>query len=222
MCSSDLAYVGDMNGLVFHSTNGNDTILGEDVDAIDQLIIEMDGGEIEIKKSAQAAITIDADPGITITYAVEDGVAVIRNESDRGYDVGKVIISIPEDMQLEVIRLSIGAGTLDAADLGASEVMLQVGAGEIYMDRLTTERMDVKVGAGNVSIYDSTVTKGADIKVAMGEVNFEGKMDGDMDLNCGMGMIDLNLFQNEQNNYNYDLKCGAGQIRIGGDRKSVV
>lgn len=74
------------------------------------------------------------------------------------------------------------------------EVDLEVGAGEAYIGKLTTNLLDVEVGAGEADIRDlDTVTLNAGV---------------------GAGKLYMELVGSE-NDYNYDVECGIGEILIG-------
>lgn len=74
------------------------------------------------------------------------------------------------------------------------EVDLEVGAGEAIIDDLNADNVSIEVGAGE-AIITGLVVKELQAEVGAGELNLE--------------------LEGEENDYNYDLECGIGEIQIG-------
>ena len=55
----------------------------------------------------------------------------------------------------------------------------------------------------------------ADIDVNMGECIFEGLISGNLDAECHMGNLELNLL-GSQSEHNYNIECAAGNIEMDG------
>lgn len=131
----------------------------------------------------------------------------IRNEKtwknvmkNRGEE-GVLVIQIPKECQLNSITVSIGAGVLKA-------------------DNIQTRELDVQVGAGIADIAKFNVNS-IDIEVGAGEVNVAGTASAEVNIDCGIGKVDYQATGNEQD-YSYDIECGAGIVRIGDKEYSGI
>ena len=83
-------------------------------------------------------------------------------------------------------------------DVKLQELEIEMGAGTVYLNRdIETEKLSVEMGAGEF----------ADLSAR--------KTDGE----CGLGELDLTL-TGTQEDYNYDLECGVGNLDVGSDSYS--
>ena len=69
------------------------------------------------------------------------------------------------------------------------------------------------MAAGEVIIGNGTVSK-LDLDVSMGELQFAGSVREELDADCGMGSMTLEL-SGESSDYNYTVDCGMGDITVG-------
>lgn len=82
--------------------------------------------------------------------------------------------------------------------------------------------MDISVGAGSLkSNLQSVHAENADVVVAAGAVEIQGIMAQEMNLECGMGSATLVLC-GVQEDYNYSLECGMGEVKIAGENHSGI
>ena len=70
------------------------------------------------------------------------------------------------------------------------------------------------MGAGTMNLNDITIGE-SDFKVGMGSIFFDGALNGNVDVECDMGTMEMNL-AGKQEDYNYELKCSAGNINVDG------
>ena len=82
--------------------------------------------------------------------------------------------------------------------------------------------MDISVGAGSLkSKLQSVHAENADIAVAAGAAEIQGIMAQEMYLECGVGSVTLTL-HGAQEDYNYSLECGMGEVKIAEGRYSGI
>lgn len=152
-------------------------------------------GNVEIIKSSGENIEINTNNVDKIQYYVRNNTLYIKalfNGNVTEYD--KVEIYIPEDMKLESIDATIGAGTFTAEKLMAYEA-------------------DFNVGAGSFSIKDAEVNNLA-VDIGMGDFSYEGIINNKADVGCAMGSVLMKL-ANHQSDYSYELGCFMGNINYG-------
>ncbi|MGO5054052.1 DUF4097 family beta strand repeat-containing protein [Lachnospiraceae bacterium LCP25S3_G4] len=100
------------------------------------------------------------------------------------------------------------------------EVSLEVKAGEIKVDNIIANNLEINVGAGTATIEDCTVDD-LDVECGMGQAVIRGVYNIEADISCGMGEVDVTT-KGKNTDFNYDVKCGAGEIRIGDDIYSGI
>ena len=183
--------------------------------------IVADEGEIEILQGNGDCIGISAG-SYGVDYAVSDGRLVIRNESDWIFDGEEIIVYLPRDMTFELVELSVGGGEIDADYLDADQISVKVGGGEVSIERLNAKELDANVGAGEISVERGYVEGDVMIDVGVGEASFGGFAGGSASLQCGMGELSFYGENMEQTAYNYEMSCGAGEIRLNGSSYSGV
>ncbi len=131
----------------------------------------------------------------------------IRNENhwhqvmkNRG-EVGSLIIQIPNVLQLNTIKLSIGDGVLNADYIQAKELDIEVGAGVIDLTQFAVDSIDIEVGAGEVHVAGTALREAG--------------------IDCGIGTVDYQAAGSETD-YSYDVEVGAGVVCIGDMEYSAI
>lgn len=109
---------------------------------------------------------------------------------------GTLLIQIPEGMQFDEVSLLVGAGILYADDIQAKELDIEVGAGQVSLDSFTADKMSLECGAGEAIVRGDAVR----------EANIE----------CGVGSVTYTAVGYQQD-YNYELSCGIGELIVGND-----
>lgn len=111
-------------------------------------------------------------------------------------DTGTLYITVPGQESLDSFSAEIGAGLLEIDGLYTHELTLDVQAGQITAENFETSYLEADCGAGQIDLSGS-VWKEADIE-------------------CGLGSIRCTL-PGEQENYDYELSWGAGEVTVGND-----
>ena len=113
----------------------------------------------------------------------------------------KVHISYPEDVKLQELEIEMGAGT-------------------VYLNRdIETEKLSVEMGAGEFESKNPVTAMEADLEIGTGSMTFADLSARKTDGECGLGELDLTL-TGTQEDYNYDLECGVGNLDVGSDSYS--
>lgn len=111
-------------------------------------------------------------------------------------DAGTMVIQVPKDRALEDVSLEVGAGQLSIESINAGCLDLNVSAGRAVVKQFEVKDLNVDCGAGEAKL-SGTVTRNSEIE-------------------CGVGRIELALTDG-QNDYDYELDCGIGQLKVGND-----
>ena len=142
-----------------------------------------------------------------------NGVLSVNNQKRVNFDffshnkkfraVPRILVTIPENFVLTVLKVKIGAGSLISRDI-------TIDANEAYFE----------VEAGNISI--GTVNAGcSSFRCGMGNLVYDGSLIGHSNIDCGMGNVKLTLKGNIEE-YSYDGKVGLGDLKINNEKKSGV
>lgn len=183
---------------------------------ISTINITVEGGELNILEGKGDQIKIYTENGFGTQYAMDNGALTIREENDwfgfaNDHDV---TVYLPKNMTFESINLSVGGGEVEASTLDAKEVTMNIGAGEAYVQNLIAHELIANVGAGEINIDHGDIAGDVEVNVGMGELEFDGYAGGDLDLKCGMGDIQFLTRGMRYEDFNYDIKCAAGNIDL--------
>ena len=116
--------------------------------------------------------------------------------------------------------LKTGAGQAEITGLKADAIEIQAGAGEVIMSQVTAEEMSLEAGAGSLEAEKMDV-KNIEVSVGAGSFNYEGKAPEELDADCAMGELVMDL-SGKESDHNYSIRCAAGEVRIGDQSGSVL
>ncbi|MCI8377850.1 MAG: DUF4097 domain-containing protein [Lachnospiraceae bacterium] len=147
---------------------------------------------------------------------------------DRQDKADKIVITIPENAELEEIDMELKASTVNIENLNSKNIDLELSAGDLTIDSITAAKADLSVSAGDITIKqynisedisldcsvgkisfgsrqyaESNVCSNLEADCSMGDIDVYGKLTGDNYLDCSMGSISVNLVGS---NANYQIK----------------
>lgn len=189
---------------------------------ISSIHIAVEGGELNILEGKSDRIKIYAENGFGTQYAINNGTLIIKEENDwfgfaNDHDI---VVYLPSNMTFESINLAVGGGEVEASDIEAQKVVMNIGAGEAYVQNLIAHELTANVGAGEITIDHGNIEGDVEVNVGMGELEFEGFAGGNLDLKCGMGDIQFLTKGMRYEDFNYEIKCAAGNIDLNGSSYS--
>lgn len=204
-----------------------------------EIEVKIKRGEVQIAKSSDDQVHIDASPEVTIRHEGDR----YRVECDRS-DPVEVTLRLPEmvhELDVNVGRgllsgegfavargdFNVGLGKMDLHTLSGS-FDLNVGKGNLAlrdisgtidanagMGHLVGQKLrgtfDINAGLGNVTLTDSGGT--FDVNAGKGDVNLDGQS-GRMEVNCGMGALAIA----SSRQLSLEANCGLGKVRVEGGR----
>lgn len=202
-----------------------------------ELDVELGACTLYLQESADDQIYITVEGNSLRHYYLVDGSTLrLRNAGRTKRIAGtsdKVYLSLPSGFQFREADVTIGAGRLEGGvllaedvsmDVGAGECSLQeisgrevslnLGAGKIKTQRLEAEELTLDVGAGEYELEGVSVTEDMSLKLGMGNAEIEGKIKGDMSVDCGMGSVVMRLAGSEDD-HAYDVECNMGNVEVG-------
>ncbi|MBO4939474.1 MAG: DUF4097 family beta strand repeat protein [Clostridia bacterium] len=191
----------------------------ESSEEITDLKVELGAAEFVIQQGDAFAVESNLKK---LTVTTQDGTLKLKEttKSFRGSEKNtpKLHLTIPTDMQFNVVNIQTGAGTFTVEKLAAKSLTFLLGAGKVEMDNLVaTESVKIDGGAGEITIHDG-VLKNMDFDMGVGKLNLTAKILGVSELNCGVGETNVTL-KGGRDLYTIKAEKGIGNAKI--DGKSI-
>ena len=184
-------------------------------EGVKNLEIDVDHMSVYLKPSQNGKVCVgteDIDERANLQIYKEGNTLNIETdlENNRINQAGTIILYLPQDVKFYEMDISVGAGSLkselQSVHAENADVAVAAGAAEIVMNS-----GQIKYGLGSVTTYLTRYLN------TMHGSNFASRsMHNDlvqMYLECGVGSATL-VLHGEQEDYNYSLECGMGEVKI--------
>ena len=125
---------------------------------------------------------------------------------------GNATVYLPDQMY-EELTLDMGAGEVSGDLPECKKMSVRLGAGECDLDYIKAEEVELEVGAGECTI-GLLEAEEVNADIAMGEFKAKAAIGKDFDAKVGMGEIAMEII-GEEDDFDYDVTVGAGEVRIG-------
>lgn len=190
----------------------NDNICaGEDVE---ELSLELGACEFEVREWDGTTYRVTAQNVPDLKCFEQNGTLYVKSVRRHWRPAAKhsVTLYIPEGVRFELVKLELGAGKGTMKGLTAEEMTVQVGAGELTCRDLTADKLRLEIGAGQADLQNCSA-QDARFEVGAGKLSYDGNIDGDLDVSCALGNIELSIAGSYQD-YDYDIEAALGNITI--------
>lgn len=175
-----------------------------DIQAAD---VTIRNGDVIALESNIRNLSIDEKNGVL--KVVENGRRAWRVQDNHA----ALILTLPEEYELDSADITTGAGRLTVGRLNAKSVSLELGAGEVTISRLNAHsQADIEGGAGTVSINSGSIHN-LDADMGVGELSMTVELRGRNEINCGVGELKL-VLTDSMANYRIDLDKGIGRATV--------
>ena len=165
-----------------------------------KLDIELKYDELILEEGDSFCVRVYDDNGKNVTVKESSDTLKVRSTKKLS-KTRKVCISYPEDVKLQELEIEMGAGT-------------------VYLNRdIETEKLSVEMGAGEFDSKNPVTAEEADLEIGTGSMTFADLSAKKISGECGLGELDLTM-TGTQEDYNYDLECGVGNLDVGSDSYS--
>ena len=165
-----------------------------------KLDIELKYDELILEEGDSFCVRVYDDNEKNVTVKESSDTLKVRSTKKLS-KTRKVYISYPEDVKLQELEIEMGAGT-------------------VYLNRdIETEKLSVEMGAGEFDSKNPVTAKEADLEIGTGSMTFADLSAKKISGECGLGELDLTM-TGTQEDYNYDLECGVGNLDVGSDSYS--
>ena len=158
--------------------------------------------------------TRSIDPNIFRCELSERGTLIVQNthkfpsfkflgHENPSHKHPRILITIPKNANLEIIRISVGAGSLTSKDscFSCKSGKIEVSAGNLVIGNITGGKIDFRCGMGNLV--------------------FSGKTENTCNIDCGLGNIELKISGNPED-YSADAKVGLGEFKFNNQKKGGI
>ena len=153
------------------------------------------GTEFQIEVTFEG--TVRGDP-YRIEYEVTDGALNIVSfpkycNDDGGDCSGQVLVTVPEDIALEKIKIGLGLGDVTLCELSVDEAELETGVGDLSVIDTAAGEVELNTGVGDVKISGIPA---AAMELSTGVGNVTAKLDCTPEecswmLNSGVGSVQV-------------------------------
>lgn len=153
------------------------------------------GTEFQIEVTFEG--TVRGDP-YRIEYEVTDGTLNIvsfpkQHNDDDGDCSGQVLVTVPEDIALEKIKIGLGLGDVTLCELSVDEAELETGVGDLSVIDTAAGEVELNTGVGDVKISGIPA---AAMELSTGVGNVTAKLDCTPEecswmLNSGVGSVQV-------------------------------
>ena len=165
-----------------------------------KLDIELKYDELILEEGDSFCVRVYDDNEKNVTVKESSDTLKVRSTKKLS-KTRKVCISYPEDVKLQELEIEMGAGT-------------------VYLNRdIETEKLSVEMGAGEFDSKNPVTAEEADLEIGTGSMTFADLSAKKISGECGLGELYLTM-TGTQEDYNYDLECGVGNLNVGSDSYS--
>lgn len=177
---------------------------------------KMNEEQIRVSSSGSERIKCNLDGDeLSIKGYKRDFWSMIGNSN-----VPEIWITVPEGRKFAEVNLKTGAGQAEVTGLKADEISVKAGAGEVIMSQVEAKQMSMEAGAGSLEAKKMDV-KNIEFSVGAGSCNYEGKAPEELDADCAMGELVMDL-SGKESDHNYSVRCAAGEVTIGNQSGSML
>lgn len=233
ICSAILGGISLLCGIIFYDGFNSETyieevesgkIVSEDIDRIENLTtnvkldIDLEITNLEMKRGTTFKVE-KMNVQDNLKCRVTGNTLKIEDDGSNWFWNRKesnaiVMITIPEEMKLDKVKISMGIGKLKMTDIETEKLELDGGVGVIELDHITVENTDIDGGAGNLTITNG-ILKNLDLDCGVGLTKVSGDMKGNSKISCGVGKTEISL-TGAKEDYKIRTEKGLGEMTIDG------
>ena len=202
------------NGEYFDRNGSFD--VSSDIDIID---IDVDNVDVIIESGDKFEVSTDNDD---IVYRKNDNKLVISGKKAGIFNKrvdSSIVVYVPKGKEISKIELESGLGGVTINDIRVDILEMELGAGKVEVDELEVLRkVDIDSGAGEV-IIDNSNFNNLELDIGIGNVILNAKLDGNSEINAGVGKLELGLV-GKDTDYMIHANKGIGSFIIEGSSVS--
>lgn len=211
-----LIVVGTICARTFYSENSdNKETYSKTFDSVDIQNIKVDSGlmNLRVERSQDDIKNIGVN-----------GTDLLKNRLKCEVRNGTLTIEYKKKRLLDFIDTPFLDGGKDIADANITitvpdkvfdKIDIEAGVGTTEIDDITVAEFDFDGGIGESSFTYMDILRNADIDVGVGEFYFSGELNGDIDIDSGVGSVTMDI-DGYKLDYNINYDKGVGDVEING------
>lgn len=208
--------IGIVGRIIDKNSGENTTVASNNsqtYDAVTSLDMEIKGAEVYVKVGDEFKAETN---GENIEITQEGNKLVIEEDEYNWFDNNNqyVTIYIPEDMILDRVEMSTGAGIIEVEKISANNLDMELGAGKVTINQINVyNKSEIEGGAGKIEVISGEL---ANLTMDMGAGNAEitAKVTGQSRFDVGVGKLDLSVM-GSASEYTFEVNKGIGDITVG-------
>lgn len=186
--------------------------------AVRNLELELGGCTVTLTASPDADYHVLAKKISAFQTYVEGDTLHVKGLKTGKWNLGTgmaVTVQIPAGTVFHEAELALGAGDFTIEDLQADEVEVSLGAGRLQVGFLKTGEFTCEVGAGQIIVDEGQFAGDVALSVGAGEMLITGSIPGNLEAECGMGNVEIEVLGSTEEDHNYEMECAAGNLTAG-------
>lgn len=170
--------------------------------SVQKIEVDMQSGGLYFEPSTDGKLNVSVNGSDGKETTVRQNGEELEIYNDFRNHKGSVTVYYPEDMTFREISISMGGGDVAVkGSIKADEFDAELGAGVFHAEGIEATESSWEVGAG---------------EIVLGRIESR-----EMDFDCGTGSIEAKIAGNQQD-FNYDVECGIGSVKIGNEEYGGV
>ena len=182
---------------------------------ISSLSVDLSGAELKIKtadkfsvESNHKYISVNSHNGKLTISETKKPLVTSANDVT-------VILNVPENFVFHKATIDAGAGKVSVDALSCDDLKLSLGAGKADVKNLiANSEAHIDGGAGELNI-DGGKLCNLNLEMGVGKLTLKRRIEGDSDLDIGVGETDLILIGSETD-YKIEIDKGVGSAKLKG------
>lgn len=205
-------------GNIFDDSNTNlsdlkDININENVSVLDidvkSVRIKIKKGELLVAKTNNKNINVRQEKNKL--FITQKKFNLFNNNDDN-----ELVIYVPENLVFDGVSINTGAGSVEIEKLETKTLYLELGAGKAEIDNLVVlNQTEIDGGAGEVTIKNGELNN-LDLDMGVGKLSLTAYLNGDNEIDSGVGEINLNLIGSLAD-YKITLDKGIGAATLDGE-----
>ncbi len=188
--------------------------IDEDLENISSIDINVKYSNLIIKTADKLSVDTDNDD---IEYNYDKNILEIVERKNKIFSSKKnktLRVYIPSDIQLDSVKIDIGAGKTEIDSLNTNSFFLDTGAGKTVLRKVNANSASIDSGAGKLEI-ESSKFNNLDFDMGVGKTDITASLTGVSKIDAGVGELNLNLLESIDN-YSFKINKGIGKITVNG------
>ncbi|MCJ7834171.1 DUF4097 family beta strand repeat-containing protein [Cuneatibacter sp. NSJ-177] len=197
---------------IFHGTG---TVVEAEYpgETIERVVVDMGAGQLKIKRGETFSIYGEGLYNDFRNEIVDGTWHIGQGEEDNGFwdlfhSAGEIELTIPENIELSELSLSVGAGELEAESVNAGQLSVTCGAGRVSIDEAKADQVNISCGVGEVELglWGTEADFRPDVTCNVGEVtigdrHYKGlnhntnETNAKLNVHCGVGKVEVSFLE---------------------------